>query len=251
LPHAKISGPQGGVKHLLFGCERPKNECFTLPTVGKEHALWLWYNFASGVLDRFVVLQYYGRCNLKFLLFFRCGQNADRGPLDRRFAMAENISTTHFHPGVNRAKHRHATRPAGRQLPRVSDSLWPTYGSVCLGGAVSGRAQWKVRLRLLPSRWEEMAPRGKPQGRRLATTCSCPAPACRARRAPGTHWTMRRTVPPPRSRSTPCPSAMNATRAGRRRTSALIQNASTLAQPNCATSAASSIAQESLQNSTS
>jgi hypothetical protein len=149
---------------LLFGCERPKNECFTLPTVGKEHALWLWYNFASGVLDldRFVVLQYYGRCNLKFLLFFRCGQNADRGPLDRRFAMAENISTTHFHPGVNRAKHRHATRPAGRQLPRVSDSLWPTYGSVCLGGAVSGRAQWKVRLRLLPSRWEEMAPRGKP-----------------------------------------------------------------------------------------
>jgi hypothetical protein len=216
--------------------------------VGKEHALWLWYNFASGVLE---VLQYYGRCNLKFLLFFRCGQNADRGPLDRRFAMAENISTTHFHPGVNRAKHRHATRPAGRQLPRVSDSLWPTYGSVCLGGAVSGRAQWKVRLRLLPSRWEEMAPRGKPQGRRLATTCSCPAPACRARRAPGTHWTMRRTVPPPRSRSTPCPSAMNATRAGRRRTSALIQNASTLAQPNCATSAASSIAQESLQNSTS
>ena len=119
----------------------------------------------------------YGRCNLKFLLFFRCGQNADRGPLDRRFAMAENISTTHFHPGVNRAKHRHATRPAGRQLPRVSDSLWPTYGSVCLGGAVSGRAQWKVRLRLLPSRWEEMAPRGKPQCLRLATTCSCPTPA--------------------------------------------------------------------------
>ena len=28
LPHAKISGPQGGVKHLLFGCERPKNEFF-------------------------------------------------------------------------------------------------------------------------------------------------------------------------------------------------------------------------------
>ncbi len=26
LPHAKISGPQGGVKHLLFGCERPKSE---------------------------------------------------------------------------------------------------------------------------------------------------------------------------------------------------------------------------------
>ena len=24
---------------MLFGCERPKNECFTLPTVGKEHAL--------------------------------------------------------------------------------------------------------------------------------------------------------------------------------------------------------------------
>jgi len=39
LPHARISGPQGGVKHLLSGCERPKNECFTLPTVGKEHAL--------------------------------------------------------------------------------------------------------------------------------------------------------------------------------------------------------------------
>jgi hypothetical protein len=39
LQHAKISGPQGGVKYLLFGCERPKNECFTLPIVGKEHAL--------------------------------------------------------------------------------------------------------------------------------------------------------------------------------------------------------------------
>jgi hypothetical protein len=31
LPHAKISGPQGGVKHLLFGCERPKSECFNVP----------------------------------------------------------------------------------------------------------------------------------------------------------------------------------------------------------------------------
>ena len=27
------------MKYLLFGCERPKNECFTLPIVGKEHAL--------------------------------------------------------------------------------------------------------------------------------------------------------------------------------------------------------------------
>jgi hypothetical protein len=34
LPHAKISGPQGGVKRLLFGCERQKSELFVLPTVG-------------------------------------------------------------------------------------------------------------------------------------------------------------------------------------------------------------------------
>ena len=34
LPHAKISGPQGGVKRLLFGCERQKSEFFVLPTVG-------------------------------------------------------------------------------------------------------------------------------------------------------------------------------------------------------------------------
>ena len=47
MPHAKISGPQGGVKHLLFGCERPKNECFTLPTVGKEHALGAFTTWAS------------------------------------------------------------------------------------------------------------------------------------------------------------------------------------------------------------
>ena len=38
LPHAKISGPQGGVKHLLFGCERPKSECFNVPRMGTEHA---------------------------------------------------------------------------------------------------------------------------------------------------------------------------------------------------------------------
>ena len=31
----KISRPQGGVKRLLFGCERPKNECFTCPTMGQ------------------------------------------------------------------------------------------------------------------------------------------------------------------------------------------------------------------------
>ncbi len=40
VPSTKVKAHwQGGVKHLLFGCERPKNECFTLPTVGKEHAL--------------------------------------------------------------------------------------------------------------------------------------------------------------------------------------------------------------------
>jgi hypothetical protein len=35
LPHAKISGPQGGVKRLLFGCERQKSEFFMFPTMGK------------------------------------------------------------------------------------------------------------------------------------------------------------------------------------------------------------------------
>jgi hypothetical protein len=43
LPHAKISGPQGGVKRLLFGCERPKSECFNVPRMGTEHALRVPY----------------------------------------------------------------------------------------------------------------------------------------------------------------------------------------------------------------
>jgi hypothetical protein len=34
LPHAKISGPQGGVKRLIFGCERQKSEFFMYPHSG-------------------------------------------------------------------------------------------------------------------------------------------------------------------------------------------------------------------------
>jgi hypothetical protein len=50
LPHAKISGPQGGVKYLLFGCERPKSECFRFPRVGTEHD-WVPLPVSGGMDD--------------------------------------------------------------------------------------------------------------------------------------------------------------------------------------------------------
>ena len=49
----KISRPQGGVKRLLFGCERPKNECFTCPTMGQGTRLGVFSSRRWGLGSKF------------------------------------------------------------------------------------------------------------------------------------------------------------------------------------------------------
>ena len=50
---SKISRPQGGVKRLLFGCERPKNECFTCPTMGHGTRLGVFSSRRWGLGSKF------------------------------------------------------------------------------------------------------------------------------------------------------------------------------------------------------
>jgi len=57
---------QAGVKHLLFGCERPKSECFNVPRMGTEHALGV-FSSHRWTQDR-VVFDYAGGAILEDVL---------------------------------------------------------------------------------------------------------------------------------------------------------------------------------------